>query len=129
MRKGKSAMTEINQYQDAVCGCQPIERDTESASSCSVCAPKLALTPEEEAILGRMRAIKQQARPIAERLKVLAQEAQGISVESGGGKGGGEWAALHDELNRLRRDWKEWENRLDEAIERKLILLGHRQPH
>ncbi|MGB9617257.1 MAG: hypothetical protein ACP5M0_13970 [Desulfomonilaceae bacterium] len=123
-------MTEVNHLQHELCDCQPGGRDDEgSASSCSVCAPKLALTPEEEAILGRMRAIKQQARPIAERLKALEQAAQGLSSDRGSTKSDGEWATLNEALNRLRQDWKEWEQRLDEAIERKLILLGHRQPH
>jgi len=121
-------MRETNQRQDELCGCLPVGQDNNTASSCSVCAPKLALTPEEEAILGRMRAIKQQARPIAERLKALEQAAQDVSAQGASSKGDNEWAALNEELNRLRQDWKEWEHRLDKAIETKLILLGHRQP-
>lgn len=95
---------------------------------CSVCAPKLALTQEEEVILGQMRAIKRQARPIAERLKALGKATQGVSSAIHAGQGEGELVELDNELNRLRSLWKEWEKRLDKAIETKLILLGHRQP-
>ncbi len=95
---------------------------------CSVCAPKLALTVEEEYILSRMRAIKQQARPIAERLKEIGRTAQEVTNHEVPEKKDAEWEELNRELDRLRGDWKEWENRLDKAIETKLVLLGHRQP-
>jgi|GEM_PF-1011832 len=96
--------------------------------SCSLCAPKLAFTAEEEAILGHMRAIKQQARHITERLKALDRASDGVTSESPLAKDDTEWVELNKELNRLRRDWKEWDDRLDTAIETKLIRLGHRQP-
>ena len=66
-------MTTQTQCCDTNCSSQvPPTEDVEDIS-CSSCAPKMALTPEEEAILSQMRAIKFEARPIATRLKNVEQ--------------------------------------------------------
>lgn len=103
------------------CGCSPSLALSEEAE-CSICAPKLAVTPEEESILAEMRAIKEQVRPIAEKLKGIEQSMKSATEEPS------EWAELSRRLQDLRTQWKKWENELEQAIERKLILLGHREP-
>ena len=107
-------------------GCSPLG-DPNSAAACSGCAPKMALSHEEEAILGRMRAVKNEVRPIAGRLKELESR---IAVESGylAALLKNEYSDLNRQLSELRQDWIEWSSRLEAATERKLILLGHREP-
>ncbi len=86
----------------------------------------MALTFEEEAILSRMRALKDEVRPIAARLKSLEAE---IVLAEGYSRSilRNEWNQLSEELEEHRESWRSWERRLDEAIEKKLILLGHRE--
>lgn len=103
------------------CGCSPALEPYEEAA-CSVCAPKSAVTPEEESILAEMRAIKEQVRPIAQRLKGLELSLRGTT------EGQHEWNELCGKLQDFRTQWKKWEKELEQAIERKLILLGHREP-
>ncbi|MGD9819137.1 MAG: hypothetical protein AB7V04_10625 [Desulfomonilaceae bacterium] len=94
--------------------------------SCSACAPKLALSYEEEAILSRMRALKTEVRPIIERLKSLDSQTFGT-----GGYSEKILKAERNELIRqvddLRESWRQWAARLEDANERKWILLGHRE--
>jgi hypothetical protein len=112
---------------DTNCNCPIPPAEYVEDISCGSCAPKLALTPEEEAILSQMRSIKSAARPIAARLKNIEQSlAYPVGAFSLGQDP--EWVELNNELSRLRIVWREWEARLEDAIERKLILLGHRPP-
>jgi predicted nuclease with TOPRIM domain len=83
----------------------------------------MVLTCEEESILGRMRNIKEQVRPIADRLFELQGNVSARPQDSDS-----EWARLSAQLEDLRTQWKEWSERLEGAIERKLIALGHREP-
>jgi len=111
---------------DTPCNCLGMPTEYVEETSCASCAPKLALTPDEEAILSRMRAIKSEARPIAQRLKYIEQS---LSDPIGSNSPDNpEWVLLSTELTRLRAIWRDWEARLEDAIERKLILLGHRPP-
>lgn len=105
------------------CGCVPME---ELNCDCSVCGTKDYLTAEEEFILGKLRSLKLQVRPITEKMKEITPNAglNGISYSDISP----EWAKLSDQLLELRSQWHHWENRLDEAIESKLIALGHREP-
>lgn len=107
------------------CGCGPIPPEN-VITTCSTCAPKMALTFEEEAILSRMRALKDEVRPIAARLKSLETE---IEVAEGYSRIilRNEWNQLSQDLDEHRELWRSWERRLDDATERKLILLGHRE--
>ncbi len=107
------------------CGSGPIPPEN-VIIPCSTCAPKMALTFEEEAILSRMRALKDEVRPIAARLKSLEAE---IVLAEGYSRSilRNEWNQLSEELEEHRESWRSWERRLDEAIEKKLILLGHRE--
>lgn len=100
---------------------------SEEKQGCFSCAPKMALTPEEGSILGRMRSVKKQVRTITKRLR----EIEGSFAGDSGAKhteSDPERRELYNRLNSFRDEWKEWKVRLDEAIERKLIMLGHRQP-
>lgn len=108
-------------------GCSP-SGDLNSASGCSSCAPKLALSYEEEAILSRMRSVKNEVRPISRRLKELESI---MSTEIGYRSSilKNEYSDLSRQLSELRQDWIEWSVRLEDATERKLVLLGHREPH
>lgn len=111
---------------DTVCNCPETPIEYVEEATCASCAPKLALTPEEEAILSRMRAIKVEARPIAQRLKYIEQSLS--SPVGSNSPDDPEWVLLSTELTRLRAIWRDWEAKLEDAIERKLILLGHRPP-
>lgn len=107
-------------------GCSP-HGDTVNSSGCSSCAPKMALTYEEEAILGRMRLVKSEARPIASQLRDIESR---IPSENGYILDilKNEHLHLSQQLSELREDFREWSRRLEDATERKLIYLGHREP-
>lgn len=104
------------------CGCDPFPAPAEGAA-CPGCHPSMVLTCEEEAILGRMRLIKEQVHPIADRLHELHGH---LSVSHG--EHGSEWTELSAQLEDLRAQWREWSARLEDAIDKKLIALGHREP-
>ncbi|MBI5250024.1 MAG: hypothetical protein HY912_11065 [Desulfomonile tiedjei] len=88
------------------------------------CGLKEVLTYEEESILAKMREIKEQVRPVAQKLKdVQAQMGRSAKIESAP-----EFAGVYAQIEELRREWQDWERKLEDAIERKLIMLGHRQP-
>jgi predicted nuclease with TOPRIM domain len=100
----------------AGCNCDPFP--TPQGGVCTGCSPNEALTCEEESILTRMRGIKEEVRPIADKLKNIHQEV-GQTLE---------WTELYGQLESLRRQWEAWEKKLADAIEKKLIYLGHREP-
>lgn len=107
-------------------GCSP-QGDNVPSSACSSCAPKMALTYEEEAILGRMRLVKNEARPIASQLRDIESR---LPSENGYFLDilKNEHLHLSQQLSELREDFREWSRRLEDATERKLIYLGHREP-
>jgi len=85
------------------------------------------LTCEEEIVLGKLRGIKERVRSIEERLGQL-QEYRGDFSHADAETYREEMKALGSELDELRTHWDNWEKRLDEATERKWVLLGHREP-
>jgi hypothetical protein len=107
-----------------VCGCDRISLSSEG-ENCG-CSPNVAFTCEEEAILGKMREVKSQVRSVTDRMKEL-RETFSSSGTTDLAEGESEWAQLSGQLEELRGRWKIWEARLDDAIERKLIVLGHRE--
>jgi hypothetical protein len=107
-----------------VCGCDRIPSFSEG-ENCG-CSPNVAFTCEEEAILGKMREVKSQVRLLADRMKEL-RETFGSDGGADSTEGESEWTQLSSQLEELRGQWKVWETRLDDAIERKLIMLGHRE--
>jgi hypothetical protein len=88
---------------------------------CGFCEPKTILTKEEEMVLIQMREIRNQAAPIMDRLHDLQAE---MSKESSSP----EMRELSAQLDILRDHWRGWQKRLDLAIEKKLIALGHKFP-
>ncbi len=112
--------------QENGCGCTN-NQETVLSAACCECKLKMELTFEEQGILDRLRQIKGAARNIIAVIKDLEQkrfETEGsrrISMEH-------EWHRLSQELEGLRASWADLTRRLDEATERKWIMLGHRQP-
>lgn len=88
---------------------------------CAACQPKTVMTEEEKSILDRLREIKEEVRPVTDRLKEL-KTAQSSDQSNG------EYDRLVTRLEDLRSQWADWQEKLDRAIEEKLIRLGHREP-
>jgi hypothetical protein len=107
-----------------VCGCDRIQ-PLAAGESCG-CSPNVAFTCEEEAILGKMREVKNQVKSLADKMKDL-RESFAPAGSPGSAERESEWEHLSGQLEELRGQWKVWETKLDEAIERKLIVLGHRE--
>jgi len=108
------------------CGCVPFPAYAQ-ASSCSTCDQHDYVTHEEHAILTRMRALKKEVRFISLRLRDI-EAGLGDHGATGSFEEPAEWGELGRRLESLRGEWREWERKLDDAIENKLIRLGHRQP-
>jgi hypothetical protein len=107
------------------CGCHPYVSSGDNPT-CAPCSPNMILTCQEESILGKLREIKETARGIEERLQKLGS----VSAEFPSGEAErheSELMRLSGELDELRNQWHGWTKKLDEAIERKWILLGHRE--
>ncbi len=103
--------------------CNPFAVVSEDDPSCG-CGLHQVLTHEEESILAKMREIKEQVRPVASKLKaVQAHMGRSMEVEPSP-----EFAGIYAQIEELRREWKDWERKLEDAYERKLIMLGHRPP-
>jgi tetrahydromethanopterin S-methyltransferase subunit B len=114
----------IGEQEDVRCGCE-LAPPLSEVEECG-CTPNVALTCQEEAILAKMREVKDQVRSLTARMKEL-RESFDPNGAPGSGEGESEWAQLTGQLEELRNQWKAWETKLDEAIERKLIILGHRE--
>ncbi|MEJ2718173.1 MAG: hypothetical protein P8182_13720 [Deltaproteobacteria bacterium] len=100
---------------------------TVSSDDCESCLSNEILTHDEEGILSELREIKEAVRPLAKRLKVLEGRIKDPSrVVSDSALN--EEAKLEEQMTQLRHEWDQWETKLDEAIEQKLICLGHHQP-
>ncbi len=76
-------------------------------------------TPREQKALAAMRAIKEQVKPLKERL---------ASLEVSGQDEGGEVIAVKTELGRLKKDWDLWEAERKAAAKERMIILGHEEP-
>ncbi|MEW6350150.1 MAG: hypothetical protein AB1646_13875 [Thermodesulfobacteriota bacterium] len=107
-----------------LCGTPEAEEE-----ACVTCVPKMILTLEEEAILKTMREVKAQAKPVRQRLQELDVSLKSPTDDYDPQALKEEWEHLRTQLEGLRVQWKGWERRLDEAIENKLIALGHRDAH
>lgn len=97
------------------------------------------LTPEEEEVLRMLRSLKGQARDLRKKMRelgqILSREPLAKPAEASSPKEKErsqardailrEWKACTQQLEELRRIWKKWENRRDEAHHRKMVLLGH----
>ena len=99
-----------------------------SLDECGSCPSKDVLSREEEWILSEMRAIKEAVSPIAKRLRELEGRIKDPPLGETDSERNEEWAKLEGQMAELRHEWEKWQARLDEAIEQKLICLGHREP-
>jgi hypothetical protein len=103
--------------------CNPFAVVSDDDPSCG-CGLKDVVTREEEEILAKMREIKDQVRPVANKLR----EVQASMAQPASGETSSEFAGIYAQIEELRREWKDWEKKLEAAIERKMIMLGHRTP-
>jgi len=92
-----------------------------SESDCSkTCGPREIPTNEEKEALDALRAIKDRVREVKTKLGEVTrqQEAPEASVRE----------ELEMELEKLREEWKVWEERREEAARARMIALGHEDP-
>jgi hypothetical protein len=97
-------------------------KDNESAHIhvCSVrCEGAEVPGKEELAALNAMRAIKARGKHLKKRLAEIESSSRQEDREAA--------RALEVELERLRRKWKEWEKKREEATRQRMILLGHHE--
>lgn len=92
---------------NACCG---TPEQTQVSCSCPPCELKTYLTGEEEDILNDIRRVRREA----DMLRASPARADGNDCEAR------TWE--------LRREWKALREKLEDATERKLIALGHREP-
>jgi hypothetical protein len=83
------------------------------------------LTDEEASALERMREIRNQSTPIMNRLDEIKRNFEHITPPS---ETISELNDLKLELDILREKWSEWQVKLDYAMTKKLIALGHITP-
>lgn len=89
------------------------------------------LSPEEEQILAVLRDLKERARFLRGSVKGIGFAQEGGSPGPEGLQGPGdslrrELREAMDDLDALRKEWRQWEARLRKANARKLALLGHK---
>ena len=108
------------------CACDPFPASA-AAQGCQGCSPNMILTCEEEAILRKMREIKEQVAPITNKLSNIQKEMGESIGEFGPVDLESDWHVLNGQLQDLRNQWQSWQARLENAVEKKLILLGHRE--
>jgi len=76
-------------------------------------------TPREQKALAAMRSIKEEVKPLKERLTALK--------DSGGDAEIGEALRIRTELERLKKDWDSWETERKAAAKERMIILGHEE--
>lgn len=76
-------------------------------------------TPREQKALAAMRAIKDQVKPLKERLASLEKSDQGSGSEA---------VNVKEELARLKEEWDRWEAERKAAAKERMIILGHEEP-
>ena len=96
--------------------------------ACGGCPSNVTVTEQESWILKEMRDLKEQMRPVAQRLSELEDRIKKPVLPETEDQRNSEWAKLEGQMADLRKEWQKWQERLDEAIEQKLICLGHRKP-
>ena len=77
-------------------------------------------TPREQKALAAMRSIKEQVKPLKERLASLENSAQDPQNS--------EALGLKSELARLKKEWDLWEAERKAAAQERMIILGHEEP-
>ena len=74
-------------------------------------------TEEEVTALRAMRRIKERVRDVRGRLSAASADADAGM--------GGERAALEEEIEHLKGEWKAWEEARKKAAHHRMVLLGH----
>jgi predicted RNase H-like nuclease (RuvC/YqgF family) len=92
----------------------------ENEVSCGKGCQKVEVPTEDEfQALNAMRDIKEKVRGLKKKISRLASSASGKNDEI---------AHLEKEVERLKKDWQEWEEKRREAARMRMILLGHERP-
>jgi hypothetical protein len=119
-------MTEVASHFPGACSCAPFPGPAEG-DVCKPCSPNMTVTCEEVGILSHMRDMKHEARAVQAQLKDIRKTMEKSVEHVTGSELAAEFEELSKQLETLRHNWREWEHKLQEAIERKLVLLGHRE--
>ena len=88
------------------------------------------LTREEEAILEQMRAVKTKVSEVKRRLKELEghkgfKPVNGDAVEGAATEEQARWLEQKQNLEMLRREWRELDEKRQEAARFRMKILGH----
>ena len=81
------------------------------------CQPVEVPSRDEQVALNAMRIIKERVRDIKKSLTEIPSTQ----------KDADESMALEKELERLKLEWREWEEKRDKATRERMILLGHEE--
>ena len=114
---------------------------TDSDESCPTChqyfdkedecwGNYVPLTREEEAILEQMRAVKTKVSEVKRRLKELESHngfkpVNGDAVEGAATEEQARWLEQKQNLEALRREWRELDEKRQEAAKFRMKILGH----
>jgi hypothetical protein len=98
--------------------------DKNKEESCSEkgCRSIKVPTDDEVIALNALRAIKERVREIKKQMSALSGTALSEPASDTKNK------QMHDltaEMEKLNKEWKEWEGKRDEAARERMILLGH----
>jgi len=95
-------------------------KEQKSAPSDRHCV-KIEVPLEEEVIaLNAMRAIKEEGKRMKERVAFLRNQGDHKDTE--------ELLSAEREIERLRREWLNWEDKRKRAAKMRMVLLGHEDP-
>ncbi len=85
-----------------------------------ICPGKMEVpTPKEQEALAGMKSIKERVREMKKRLAALE--------DSGRGQDADEMQRLEKELDRLKAEWDQWEEKRKAAAKERMIILGHEE--
>ena len=92
------------------------ENETKSRHGCH----RVEVPSEEEVkALNAMREIKKRVRELHKAISLLSANRPGQTKEM---------QRLDQELERLKKEWKDWEEERERAARIRMILLGHEKP-
>jgi hypothetical protein len=114
---------------------------TEADESCTTChqyfdkedecwGNYVPLTRDEEAILAQMRTVKEKVTEVKKRLKELEDRngfkpASGDAVEGAATEEQTQWLEQKQNLDSLRQEWRELDEKRQEAAAFRMKILGH----
>ncbi|MGD9321215.1 MAG: hypothetical protein PVH99_14680 [Desulfobacteraceae bacterium] len=82
------------------------------------CCKKMEVPSEDELVaLNAMRAIKERVRQLKTRLSEMSSSNRDEEK--------GEALALEEQMEELKAEWNEWEEKRKKAAKERMILLGH----